>query len=203
MSAEPIDDGTSSFDLVRQAQAGDKDALDRLIRRYYERVRKIVRVRLGPDLRTRLDSGDILQETFIASVHALDRFEVREEASLINWLSKIAENKVKDAAKYLGAEKRDHGRDVHAPSGASEPVQEGPSVIEGLAREEDIDLIEVALDGLREDYRKVILHRDYAGANWGQIATWMDSPSPDAARMLYARAIVELSGLVRRRIDSR
>ena len=42
-----------TINLVHRAQNGDGEALDRLIGRYYERVRRIVRLRLGPRLRGR------------------------------------------------------------------------------------------------------------------------------------------------------
>jgi hypothetical protein len=40
-------DVTRSLDLMAKAQHGDKDALNRLIARYYDRVRSIVRARMG------------------------------------------------------------------------------------------------------------------------------------------------------------
>ena len=57
-------DLTQSLDLVRSAQNGDGGALNLLFERYYERVRRVVRMRLGNKLRQEMDSGDILQETF-------------------------------------------------------------------------------------------------------------------------------------------
>ena len=62
---------TQSLDLVRSAQEGDSDALNLLFERYYERVRRVVRMRLGRKLRQEMDSGDILQETFMAAAKAV------------------------------------------------------------------------------------------------------------------------------------
>src|SRR6266850_3254063 len=104
------DEITQSLDLVLRAQHGDSAALNRLCERYYDRVRRIVRLRLGPRLRERVDSGDILQETFIAAVRSLESFEMREEASLINWLSRLAERQIIAAADFHGAKKRDQRR---------------------------------------------------------------------------------------------
>src|SRR5262249_1015540 len=106
------DDITHSLDLVLRAQEGDREALNRLIERYYERVRRIGRLRLGSHLREMVDSGDILQETFITAVRLFDDFEMREEASLINWLARLAERQIIAAADFYGAKKRDHGRNV-------------------------------------------------------------------------------------------
>jgi RNA polymerase sigma-70 factor (subfamily 1) len=202
----PGDEYLDSCELVRRAQGGEDEALNELFGRYYERVRRIVRLRLGRDLRGALDSGDILQETFAASVRALDRFEMRDDSSLIHWLSKIAEHQIKAAADYHGAQKRDRKRAVPfafepdgsgAASGPPEPEDLAPPPIERMVEAEDARALETVLEELRDDYREVILHRDYEGASWETIATWMGSPSPDAARMLYARAVAELSSRVR------
>lgn len=201
-------DATRSVELVRRAQAGDATALERLYERYYDRVRRIVRVRLGRGLRSHVDSGDILQNTFVESIKGLDRFELREDASLIHWLGRIAENQIRAAADYHGAQKRDRAREVpldgpgdsnDGADGAPELAADGTAPIDRLARAEDVELIESCLDDLRPEYREVILHRDYAGASWAEVADWIDAPSSDAARMLYARAISQLSSLVHRR----
>jgi DNA-directed RNA polymerase specialized sigma24 family protein len=71
-----------------------------------------------------------------------------------------------------------------------------------LTQEEDIDLIETCVGELREDYRNVILCRDYAGASWATVAESTDSPSADAARSLYTRAVTELASIVRRRTQA-
>ncbi len=58
------EDPCHSVELVHLAQAGDQNALNELFDRYYERVRSIVRLRLGKKLRLATESGDILQDTF-------------------------------------------------------------------------------------------------------------------------------------------
>lgn len=205
----PADDPFSqSIDLVRRAQGGDDQALDDLIGRYYDRVRRIVRLRLGRSLRRFLDSEDILQGTFIGAVRAFDRFEMRDESSLLHWLSKIAEHQIKDAADYHHAKKRDGRREqslrVVSPDGGDDDFQIEPAgqqlpPIDELIEGERISAIEEAIPDLREDYREIIVMRDYEGMSWATVAELMNSPSPDAARMHYARAITELTRLVRTR----
>jgi len=204
----PADNLNQSIDLVKQAQTGDNRALDALIARYYDRVRRIVRLRLGRNLRRYLDSEDILQGTFIGAVKAFDRFEMRDESSLLHWLSKIAEHQIKDAADYHYAQKRDGRREqplrVAKPSDTTDelvfdPADEYHPPIDELVAGERIEAIEAAIADLREDYREVILMRNYEGASWASVAELMESPSPDAARMHYARAITELTRLIRER----
>lgn len=210
MTAEPDPDCTVSLDLVRQAQAGHHEALNRLFERYYERVRRIVRLRLGRELRASVDSADILQETFIAAVRAFERFEMRDEASLIQWLSKLAERQIIAAADYHGARKRDKRREVPLPSVGSsgsessfrpEIAADATLPIDGLAAREQVAIVEGCLAELPADYRELILLRNYAGASWELVAEETGRPSAAAARMMHARAMIELGKLVRRQAE--
>ncbi|SRR5260221_250497 len=201
------DEITRSLDLVLRAQQGDSSALNRLCERYYDRVRRIVRLRLGPRLRERVDSGDILQETFLAAVRSLESFEMREEASLINWLSRLAERQIIAAADFHGAKKRDSRRDVpiSGPIGDSQTVSvrigladgREPRPLDHIADAEEQKHVESCLERLPEEYRELILLRNYAGASWESVAEETGRPSPAAARMMHARALVELGKLVR------
>jgi RNA polymerase sigma-70 factor, ECF subfamily len=202
------EDPTRSIDLVRQAQKGDAEALNRLFERYYERVRRIVRLRLGRELRSSLESGDILQETFSAAVLAFERFEMRDEASLINWLSKLAERQILAAADHHGAKKRDRKREVQISGNVSqngedsapfEVAAETRPPLEKLSDGEQTDLVECCVRELDEEYRELIILRDYAGASWEAVAEQTGRPSAAAARMMHARALIELGRLIRKR----
>jgi RNA polymerase sigma-70 factor (ECF subfamily) len=201
------DEITHSLDLVLLAQQGDKEALNRLCARYYDRIRRIVRLRLGARLRERVDSGDILQETFLAAVRSIENFEMREEASLINWLSRLAERQIIAAADFHGAKKRDSRRDVSLTGrdGDSQTVSvrlgledgRAPRPLDSVADAEEQARVEDCLERLPEEYRELILLRNYADASWESVAEETGRPSPAAARMMHARALVELGKLVR------
>lgn len=194
---------TQSIELVRRAQDGQKEALDQLLARYYERVRPMVSARLGSQMRVRVDSMDILQETFIYAVSHFDQFEMRDEASLIQWLAKIAENRVREKVQKVHAHKRDPRleRPLDGPTDSQEGVgadlaESGgtPSVI--LSEAEEKARYEKCLGELKPDYREVILLRNYAGSTWAAVAEAMGLASPNAARMLHARAMAGLAGRV-------
>lgn len=202
------DDLTVSVELVRRAKAGDREALERLVQRYYPRVWNIVRLRLGPKLRERVDSQDILQETFIQAVLSFDHFEMRDEASLIKWLATLAERQINAAADYHGAQKRDRRREVALPavqpSANTTRLQfdvsatvSGP--LDKIAASEEMHVVEECIRALPEEYRELIEWRDYANAGWEEIARHTKRPSAAAARVMHARAMVELGKLVRGR----
>ncbi len=198
-------DLTVTIDLLRAAQGGDAEACNRLFERYYPRVRRIVGVRLGEPLRRRVDVSDILQETFAAAVDAFDRFEVRDEGSFINWLARIAEHQVLAAADHHGAQKRNPAREVplaHADASGPigiDPVATGLLPPDQVVRAEEILLVETCVAALPEAYRELIILRNYAGASWDTVAAETGRPSAAAARMMHAKAVIELGKEFRRR----
>jgi len=206
---EPMTDPvTRSLELVQRAQEGDRDALDKLLERHEARVLAIVRYRLGPRLRESVESGDILQETFLAAVKAFPTFEMRDEGSLIHWLAKLVERQIIAQADYHGAKKREAARRVsldrtRANSGAFSGsvaivhADETSAPLEKLERAEEREAVERAMDALPAEYRELILLRNYAGASWESVAEQTGRPSAAAARMMHARAMLELAKVLR------
>jgi RNA polymerase sigma-70 factor (ECF subfamily) len=187
----------ASLDLVELARQGDHRALSELFDRYDARVRRIVRARLGRELRLGLDSGDILQDTFLQATRAFARFVPRDEASLIHWLAQIAQHQIIAAADRDRAHKRDRRREVALEDLASEPRaslaagksrQEHASPLERVSREELARIVDESVRALPPDYSELILLRDYAGMSWETVAETIASPSPQAARMRHGRA---------------
>jgi RNA polymerase sigma-70 factor (ECF subfamily) len=199
--AEERVDVTESIELVRRVQLGDQDALGRLFERYYARVRGVVRVRLGEPLREFLESGDIVQETFAQALVSFDRFEVRDEARFLDWLSRLAENRIRDAAKLRAAQKRDPARAVAldaSRSGADSkstrplPTSPEPRPEELAARGEEAGILDDCVARLDPRQREIVVQRDYLGATWPAIAEEFGYQNEQAARAAHAKATLEL-----------
>lgn len=190
-----------SIELVRRAQAGSEEALDELLRRYYPIVVRKVRELLGPALRTHLESMDIAQEVLVEALRDFDRFEMRDESSLVNWLAKIVTNKIRGAADYFGAQKRESGRAVPLDSIGSGSEAAGllaslagstRQPLERVLSDENRLHLERCIARLSADSAATIRMRYFEGADWRTIAGRLGLESPDAARMRCKRAIVEL-----------
>lgn len=197
-----------TFDLVHRAQSGDRSALERLMERYYDRLRAVVRIRLGSRLRGLLESGDILQDTLMAAMERFQRFEMRDEGSLIHWLGKLAEHKITDAAEFHRAAKRDPDRcrPLHEKGSRDEstafmidlPDPDASPSDRAMCAEQS-ELLESCIAGLPEVYRELILLRNYAGCSWEAVARESRRPSPAAARMMHAKAMIALGRMMHRR----
>ncbi len=205
----PVPDLTESLILVRKAQDGDREALNRLFERYYDRIYRIVRIRMGAKLRTVLDSYDIVQETCAVAVRKIGDFQPRDHASLIQWLARIAENQIHDATDKMNAIRRDKSKEVAldavtARDGESYPGLQlstggpGPSTI--IANSELKEIYDSCVEALPQEYRELILLREYAGASWEDITEKVGRPNVHAAQEAYRRAQIKLASLLRQRM---
>src|ERR1700724_1779020 len=77
-------------ELVRRAQAGNKEAFEELVRRHQQRVFAVA----GGILRRREDVEDIAQQVFVKAYFSLKRFDQR--AAFSTWLYKITVNECWD-----------------------------------------------------------------------------------------------------------
>ena len=146
-----------------------------------------------------------MQQVFMRAVRDIGSFEPREDAGLIHWFARLAENELKNQALYQNAQRRD----VHRNQALEELAQSGvstnlafeissgdPRVISQVAGREMEELLDRCVGALEDDYREVILLRNHAGGSWPWIAEQLGRPSADAARKLHARAMIELTELL-------
>jgi RNA polymerase sigma-70 factor (ECF subfamily) len=187
--------------LVILAKDGDKSALNQLYMVYAERVRRIVRLRLSKELRPKLDSMDLVQDAFLSALGGIGDFTYKNEGDFLRWLSRIAQNALRDNLDKLHAAKRDIRKEVRLDNyrpttgagfvgtpGAIEATP--PSVI--MSKKEDLDKLEKAIDELKPEYREVIVLTKLEGLSYKEIGKRL-SKSPDAVRMLVPSAMAELT----------
>jgi RNA polymerase sigma-70 factor, ECF subfamily len=189
-------DPTQSMELVWQGQKGDANAVNELFVRYLPRMRRYLNVRIPVAQRPYIDPEDVLQETLIVATRRLPELELRSSASIKQWLSKIAEHKISERREYLQAERRNPakerpigvGVDSEELGGLQLPSHD-PTPSQFFARNEMEQLMDQQLRDLEpEEYREVILERDYLDADWETIRTRFGRPTVEAAQDLYHRA---------------
>jgi RNA polymerase sigma-70 factor (ECF subfamily) len=203
----PDAEAVDSLQLVRRAQDGDAEALERVFARYYDRVQAIVERRLGPEMRKHLEVDDILQETMVHAIQGFERFELRTGPELLGWFAQLVENRIRASHKHLFAPKRDHCLERHLQSppddssnaATFQPAADETGPEDVAERNEELDLVEGCLKELDPRFRQILLLRHADDATWETIARVLEKPSPDAARMTYARAKIELLRQIRRR----
>jgi RNA polymerase sigma-70 factor (ECF subfamily) len=186
--------------LVILAKDGDKTALEKLCQVYGERVHWIVRLRMGREIRSKLDSIDLVQDVFVSVLEDLGDFTYKDEGDFLRWLSGIVENRIRDNVKRLRADKRNVRKEVplrnRVPTteksfaGAPGPVATTtPSVI--VSKGEDLDKLEKAIGKLTPEHREVIILKKIEGLSYKEIGDKLGK-STDAVGMLISRAMLSL-----------
>ena len=101
---------------MERAGSGDREAVEALLLGHVSRLRAFVRLKMGPVVRGRESSEDLVQSVCREVLEDLDGFEYRGEAGFRQWLFRRAEHKVVDRGRFWGREKRDAAREVAAES---------------------------------------------------------------------------------------
>jgi len=144
--------------LVRDAQRGSVEALEQLFRLHWPRAYRAAFVVVGDAAA----AEDIAQESFLAAVRALDRFDRRRPFG--PWLHRIVVNRAIDWARA-----RTLRREVGVES-VVEPA--APGRVEG----ERTDELAAALAALNVEQRAVVVLRYLLGYTPGEIAELLELP---------------------------
>lgn len=187
--------------LVALAKDGDRTALNQLYTVYAERIQWLVRLRMGKELRSKLESMDLAQDVIIRALQGLREFTYENEGDFIRWLSKIAENAFRDNLDKLYAGKRDIRKEVTFDNNGSTTEGEyvgshkliqatTPSMI--MSKREDLARLEKAIDTLKPEYREVIVLAKIEGLSYHQIGNRLGK-TVGAVKMLVSRATVALA----------
>ncbi len=188
--------GTDTQALVERARGGDREAYEDLFARAAEGALLFARLRLGPRLRERLDSLDVLQEAYLEAHRAFERFEPRGEGSFARWLCRIIENRIRGLADHHGAKRRNAPGSVSPVSRVIERLR-GAVTDPGAAaaRSEERSRLAAALEDLSEDAREIVLLRVFAGRTLDEIAT-ATARSRNGVRRRLGVATARLGGLI-------
>ena len=189
---------TSTVQLVRAAQGGDRRALEDLFERYLPRVQQIVALRMGRRLRQFVELEDIAQEVVLKAFQDLGRFEKKTEGSFRNWLARRVESEVVDHARIAASQKRGGGRARRFGDwGGEGPLAsifagEGPTPSEAAQAREAEESMEAALLRLPKHYREVIVLRHLCEMSYADISETMSFGSDANARKAVSRALAKL-----------
>jgi RNA polymerase sigma-70 factor (ECF subfamily) len=159
-------EATDDRELVRRAQAEDKEAFEELIRRHQNRVFAVA----GRILRRREDVEDIAQQVFVKAYFSLKRFDQR--AAFSTWLYKITVNECWDLLRkkkvrplvYESDLSEEQARQVIA---SEEKVNPGPDVSERLLTRQRVERL---LEGLDDRDRLMLILKEVEGFSIEEIA---------------------------------
>lgn len=190
-----------SIDVQAQLAAaigGDDDALAALLAEFGPQTR----ARIAPAIPSRwqsvLEVDDVLQTSYLEAFLRIRSLSNLGPAAFAGWLTRVAENNLRDAIRELERHKRPQpGQRIEAHRGPT-GVDSVETLLDQLgctsttpsrcfAQGELKAALLTALDALPTDYARVVRHYDLEGRPADEVARVMGR-SPGAIFMLRARA---------------
>lgn len=196
----------TTLDLLNQARIGDAAAVEALLTRHREPVRRMIALRLDPAIIQRLDASDVVQDVLLEASRRLGDYLKNPVMPFHLWLRHIAKDHVIDAhRKHHQAAKRGVDRerplaragwDEHSSLDlASQLFDQELTPASAAIRQELQKRLEAALDEMNEEDREVLLMRHFEQLGNQEVAQALGLTEA-AASMRYLRAIRRLRDLL-------
>lgn len=146
-------EGWTDEEVVERVLAGETALYEIIMRRYNQRLYRVVRA----ILRDEGETEDVMQDAYVRAYQHLSQFENR--APFATWLTRIA---VHEALARLRRRNRTQPLEFDVDDGASamNPSDSSPDPEQNTSQAELSRMLEEAILALPEDYRAVLMLRD-------------------------------------------
>ncbi|MFN3192201.1 MAG: sigma-70 family RNA polymerase sigma factor [Aureliella sp.] len=195
-------DGEQTQELLSGARDGDSHAVDQLLDRHRDSLRRMIGMRLDQKIMRRVDVSDVVQDVLVEANRRLTDYLANPVMAFHLWIRQIAKDRIIDAhRRHRASAKRSIDREQ--PMAAAGPVDQ--STIELAAQLCDPELtpaaaatqrelaihVQGAIELLDDRDREIILMRHYEQLSNQDIAQTLELTEP-AASMRYLRALKKL-----------
>jgi RNA polymerase sigma-70 factor (ECF subfamily) len=191
-----------TVELLKRAERGDGEAVERLVDRHRESLHRMVACRLNRGVARRVDASDVVQEALLTASRRLAEYLRNPGMPFHAWLRALARDRLADAYRRELANKRDVAREDSVaaagksslnPAALARDDQLTPAA--ELLKKEFGERFQRALEQLDEREREIIVMRHVEQLSNSQVAELLGL-TPPAAGMRYLRALRELRGLL-------
>lgn len=192
----------SDLETVRQCLHGDRDAFAHLVRRWEDRIYGAI-LRMVRDRET---AADLAQETFLKAWSKLASFQ--GGSAFGTWLYSIALNQVRSEMRRRAALKNrpplsldaiGHSAGGDGDGGSYDPADDRPGAVDGLSTREECGFLLEAVAALDDDFREVIVLREFEDLSYEEIAVSVGVPVGTVRSRLH-RARSDLRDRLRDRV---
>ena len=192
-------------ELVRAVAAGDENAVNDLMNRHRDALRRLVHFRLDRKISGRVDASDVVQDVLIEANRRLKDYVADPSMPFHLLVRQLAKDRMIDLHRRHHAQKRSvdreqplQGRKFGDRSSLDLAAQLSDQELTPAAatiRKELEERFLEALDQLDESEREIVVMRHVEHLGNGEVAEALDL-SPAAAGMRYLRAIRRLKSVL-------
>ena len=152
--------------LIQAAQAGDRDALARLLMHESPRLHKRVAERLQLNPFADFSADDVLQEVFVDVFRGFETFRPEEAAGFSGWVQKVSDNRLASMLRERSRKKR--GGDYRRARGKNELAESAAQLVtlladeagvrpsQEVARDELVQAVQVGIAALPDEQRQAM-----------------------------------------------
>ncbi len=179
-------------ELLRRARADDPAAWGRLLEAQRAHLGAFAEQRLRGRVAVRVDSADVVQQTFLEAHRHLDQFQGETQTAFRAWLTRILENNIaRTLRNHLLLQKRNLRREQPlgegqgSDSAAGQEPEAGTSTPSKRAmRHEEEDRLARALAKLPKDQQEAVRLRHLQGLALAEIAKQLGRTSVATAALV-------------------
>jgi RNA polymerase sigma-70 factor (ECF subfamily) len=199
-------EGEQTQELLKGITDGDSQAVNRLMDRHREAVRRMIQMRLDQAVARRVDASDVVQDVLMEASQRLKDYLANPAMPFHLWLRQLAKDRIIDMhRRHRAAQRRSVDREQNM-SGLGNDEQSAADLAAllkdaeltpaatALRREMEQRFL-VALDQLEENDREIVVMRHFEHLGNSEVAEALGL-SPPAAGMRYLRAIRRLRELL-------
>ncbi len=201
----PAASGPATIVLLERVRDGDGDAVNGLLARHRDAIRRLVDRRMDRAMQRRVDASDIVQDVMLEANRRLGDYLANPTMPFQLWLRHMARDRLIDAhRRHRVAASRSLDREVPLAGGGDDP-----SASDGAAGIADRELtpaaaatwhelerrFAAAVERLDDDDRRIVLLRHFEHLSTAEAAEVLGLSKP-AAGMRYLRAMRRLRGLL-------
>jgi RNA polymerase sigma-70 factor, ECF subfamily len=211
MTADESRSSDADSDLLRRFQAGENAAWGELLMRHQERLRRMIRLRMDPRVAARVDTADVMQESFLQATLRRDEFFRKSQLPFFVWLRLLTVQKLAEMHRHhLGVQSRDAARDVSlfARPSWNDSVELAELVSANLtspsehaSRQELVLLLQSLLAGLDPNDQEIIALRNFEQLSNAEAAHVLGI-GESACSSRYVRALSRLTKSLQGKMDS-
>jgi RNA polymerase sigma-70 factor, ECF subfamily len=198
-------DARQTEDLLAEVRGGDDGAVNELLDRHRDAVRRMIDLRMDQVLKRRVDASDIVQEVLIDASRRLRDYLANPVMPFHLWLRQMAKDRLIDAHRRHRQTAR-RSMDREQPLAAASPEQSSINLANQL-RDQQLTpaaaaawaelqrRFETACAALDEQDQEIVLMRHFEHLANSEAAASLGL-SPQAASMRYLRAMRRLRQLL-------